>query len=300
MLAAVALAGYLAGHGNSRAAASGGGGTVIAPAGSVLLHYPASWRAAKGAPQIPGLALSRELVLGPDGHAGQAGLLVGQLPAAESAPVPEGFMALARQMKAPEVVILPEAQGYRYQGLKVSGFKPELTLYVIPSPGGPSTALACYAPSASGDDMATCEQVVSTLTLIGESQNYALTPAPSYARELTAWIATLDRERLAVRRGMSVRATPATTQRLAGRLVSILAKAASDLSALEAPPAAGPAQTRLAASLWRARDAYTTLASSAPSQDAVRLTAARAQIDSAEAGVSRSLERFAWLGYAHR
>jgi hypothetical protein len=208
-------------------------------------------------------------------------------------------MSAARQLKAPEVVILPEAQGYRYPGLRVSGFKRELTLYVIPSPGGPSTALACYASSASGEDMATCEQIVSTVTLIGQSQSYALTPAPAYARALTAWITVLDRERLAVRRKLGVQAGPAVAQRLAGTLASIFAKAASDLSALEAPPAAGPAQAQLAATLWRARDAYRALATLAPSQDAARLAPARVRIDAAEADVNQALERFAWLGYAH-
>jgi hypothetical protein len=298
LLVAVALVGYLAGHGKSHAAL-GPERTATVSAGSVLLHYPVSWQAVHGAPQVPGLSLTAALVLAPGGDAGRAGLVVGQFPAGESDPVPEDFMALARQMKAPEVVSLPEAQAYRYPDLKLSGFKSTLTVYTIPSPAGASTALACYASSPTGDDMARCEQVVSTLTLVGQSQSYALTPAPAYARALSTWIAGLDRQQLGIRRELGLRVPPATTERLAKSLASVFAKAATDLSALEAPPAAGSAQTRLAASLWRARDAYMNLASVVPGQDAASLASARTQAEAGEAAVNRALERFAWLGYAH-
>ena len=147
--------------------------------------------------------------------------------------------------------------------------------------------------------MARCEQIVSTLTLVGQSQNYALTPAPAYDHELSTWIAGLDRQHVAIRRELGLRVPPSTTERLANSLASVFAKAATDLSALEAPPAAGSAQTRLAASLWRARDAYTSLAAVVPGQDAASLASARTQAEAGETAVNRALERFAWLGYAH-
>jgi hypothetical protein len=264
----------------------------------VLLHYPSDWRTAGNGPGIPGLALSHSLTLAPGGDASRAGLIVGQLPAGESDPVPQGLIAIAHQLQGPEVVSLPEAQAYRYSRLSIPGFHPQLTLYAIPSPGGPSTALACYAVAPSGEEMAACEQVVSTLTLAGQSQSYSLTPVPAYTHQLDAWFAAMDRERLSVRAGMARRPGPVTLQRLATRLEAIFAKAASGLSALEASLATGSAQVRLAASLWRARDAYAALAAVAIGQDPASLSSARKQIEGAETEVNWALERFAWLGYA--
>jgi hypothetical protein len=94
-------------------------------------------------------------------------------------------------------------------------------------------------------------------------------------------------------------AAPAATARLATALAGQFATAAASLAALEPPPAAGPAQAALAASILQARDTYRTLAAAGTAESVASYDAARGQVDAAEAGVDAALESFALLGYNH-
>jgi hypothetical protein len=291
----VAIIGYLAGHGRSHRASAER--MLTASAASVLLEYPSRWQPASAAPAIPGLSISHSIVLAPGGDPMHAGLVAGQLLGGEPSALPLPFTALLRKLPDTEVVDLLGNQAYRYARLSVPGFAPELTLYTIPSPGGNATALACYAASGFAAEMRTCEQIVSTLTLVGQSQSYDLTPSASYARQLTASIGRLDQQRLALRAEMGTHATFGTIQRAASRLASLFAAAAESLSALEPSLAAGRAQATLAASLLAARDAYTAFANAAGIGGPTALAAARKQVEQAETAVDSALEGFALLGY---
>ena len=57
---------------------------------------------------------------------------------------------------------------------------------MIPNPGGDPTALACYAPSPTSPYMRACEGIVSGVTVVGQSQNFQLTPEAGYAAKIGA------------------------------------------------------------------------------------------------------------------
>jgi hypothetical protein len=139
--------------------------------------------------------------------------------------------------------------------------------------------------------MRTCEQIAATLTLVGQSQSYAVVPEPGYASKVSAAIATLDSERVGLRREMGRGAAPGTMRRLAQRLANGFANAAASISVLEPSIVAGPAQAALSAALGQAREAYTALASNATS------AAALTRVSEGEASVTAALESFALLGY---
>jgi hypothetical protein len=293
---AIAIIGYMAGH--SRSAAAVKEKLLTASIAGLQLDYPSSWQAAAAAPQIPGLAIAHASVLAPRGDASQAGLITGQLPAGEPSPLPAAFVASMRQLPQTTVVSLLEVRAYRYSGLSIRGFDRSLTVYAIPNPGNSdSNVLACYASAALAAEMQTCQQIVATLTLVGQSQSYDLTPEPAYAQRLSASIALLDGQRVASRREMSAHATPATLQRLATRLAVAFGVAATSLGALESSAATDQAQIVLSSSILHARDAYRALATAAGAASSSGMTAARAQVYEAETHVDNALESFALLGY---
>jgi hypothetical protein len=293
---AIAIIGYMAGHSGSAAAVKEK--LLTASISGLQLDYPSSWQASASAPPIPGLAIAHPSVLAPHGDASQAGLITGQLPAGEPSPLPAPFVASMRQLPHTSVVSLLEVRAYRYSGLSIRGFDRSLTVFAIPNPGNSdSTVLACYASAALAAEMQTCQQIVSTLTLVGQSQSYDLTPEPAYARLLSASIATLEGQRVALRREMGARVTPPVLQRLATRLAAAFDAAATSLGALGSSAATAQAQIVLSSAILHARDAYKALAAAAGAASSSRMVAARAQVDEAEARVDSALESFALLGY---
>jgi hypothetical protein len=292
---AVAIVGYLAGRGHSAAARVQRTHTTLTA--DAVLTYPTSWKPATDAPQIPALSMTHSFALGPNGDAAQAGLLTGQLTGGQPSPLPARFIGHMRGLPNTEVVDLAETQAYRYSRLSIPGFNPQLTLYVIPNPEGKPTAFACYASQAFSSYLHTCQQIVSSLTLVGQSQGYALTPDPDYARGVNAGIQTLNRQRVAARRQMGQGATSATLARLASGLAHSFTSASISLSTLESSPVTERAHTKLIASLGQARDAYTALSGTVSGPDRSRYDAARARVYEAEASVETALENFTLLGY---
>jgi hypothetical protein len=295
LLVVAAIIGFVAGHRGARRAPAEK--VLTASVANVLLNYPSAWQPVTAPPAIPALTISHQLALAPAGKAAQAGLLAGGLPGGEPSPLPRPFIALFRSLPHAEVVNLLGNQAYRYARLTVPGFAPEITLYTIPNPGGEATALACYATAALAAELHTCEHIVSTLTLVGQSQAYDLSPNPAYASQLSTSLAALDRQRVALRREMSHEEPSLTLERTAARLAGVFAHAAESLSALEPSLAVGRAQAALAAALVQARDAYKTLATAVREGGTAGVTAARSQVYQAEAAINVALEGFALLGY---
>jgi hypothetical protein len=296
---AVAILGYIAGH-NRSTSASGVQTPRSAFAGNVLLSYAPRWRAAPAAPPIPGLPISHPVVYAPTGDAAGAGLISGQLAGGLTAPLAASFYTRLRGLPEASVVDFVEGEGYRYRKLTLPGFNRMLTLYVIPSPGGSSTVLACYASPALAREMRICEASASTLRLTGQQQSYSLAPDPSYAARISRVIGTLDRQRVLLRGEMSREVTPANVERLAPRLAAAFASAASSLSTLEAPLAAGQAQAALSAAIVQAREAYVALGAGAQAEIVSSYEAAEKQVYEAEAGVDAALESFTLLGYSQQ
>lgn len=291
-LGAVAILGYLAGHGRSAAAAPQRIRNIHV--GGVVVGAPADWIQAAGVPSIPGLAIAEPVVLAPGG---EAGFLTGQMPVGEPSPLSSGLLAELPSVPHTEIVNLVEGQAYRYSELNVPGFARMLTLYVIPNAGGAATVVGCYASKRVSAELPTCERIVATVTLVGHSQSYYLTPEPGYAHQLNRTIEALDRQRVALRSEMHARPAISDVQGLAARLADGFAAAATSLSLMEPPLVAHRAQVVLKSSIARAHDAYLALAEAARARSPVRYNAARTQVDEAEAIVSRALENFATLGY---
>jgi hypothetical protein len=276
--------------------------TRSALAAGVLLEYPSVWREAAAAPSIPGLPLEHAVLLGPGASAGAAsgspaaGLLVGSLPAGEPAPLPRSFLGRLPAAPRTAVVNLLELQAYRYSGLRSPAFPGSPTIYAIPRQRlGPALAV-CYGRAASASFMRTCEGVVASVTQLGETQSYSLTPDPAYARSLGAALATLDRQRLEVATELRSSPAPPRMGALATRLASSFAAAANALSALEAPVPVANAQASLLQALGACRSAYAALARTAAAAPASAL-AGIARARASEGGVDQALEGFALLGY---
>jgi hypothetical protein len=291
----IVIIGYVVGHSRSQGAPAEK--VLTASAGNVLLTYPVTWRSAAAAPEIKGLAIAHPLVLAPGGDATRAGLVAGALGGGEAAPLPRPLVALMRALPETAVVDLLGSQAYRYAHVRLAGFDRDLTLYAIPNPGGEEIVLACYSSASLTADIRTCEHIVASLTLLGQSQTYDLTPNTSYARELSAPVAALDQQRSSLRREMAVRATTAAAQAAATRLASAYTSAATSISKLEPPSAAGAAQTTLTSSIAQASTAYKAFATAVAEENPTGLTAARKQVEEAETDVQGALEEFALLGY---
>jgi hypothetical protein len=295
VLALAALLGYVAGNRHARTAPREP--TLTASLDGVLLDVPPHWRPAARSLEIPGLVVRHAVALAPGGDSSQAGLLAGTLPAGQGNPLPGQLLARLRQQPTTAVVGLQEAQAYRYTGLSIAGFDKGLTVYVVPNPGGDSTALACYAAAAQSPEMQACQRSVATLRLAGQSQTYDLTPKPEYAQSLSASISSLNARRTMLRGQMGNGATPHALQRVAGKLARAFAEAAGSLSGLETTLATGQAQSALSGAILRARAAYAALAAAVGARSEAGFATARKQVERAEAAVDRALLGFALLGY---
>ncbi len=300
VLVAVAILGYTVGHHRAPATPSVAprATTRTASGANILLEYPSGWRLATAVPAIPGLPIAHPLLLAPGGDAAHAGLLSGQLAGGEPSPLPGRFLTLLRGTPHTEVVNLIDDQAYRYSRLSLSGSDRTLDLYVILAVGKSPTALVCYASKAFSTYLAQCEQIVASLTPIGQSSTYDLTPDTAYGLRLGTLIEVLNKERLTLRREMRIHATPASVGSLATTLAGRFAAAAASLAALESPPVAGPAQAVLESSILRARDTYRALAAASTAEDLAGYDVTLAQVNAAEAGVDTALEGFALLGYS--
>ena len=296
VLLAVAIAAYLIGSHRSSAPSSPTGSgalageTRIASGSSVLLEYPAAWQTSGTTPVLAGLPIEHPLLLVPGGHASEAGLLSGQLPAGQPSPLPASFVALIHVVPRTEVVSLGNGEAYRYSA--ITGYQRTLDVYVVPAAGASATALVCYAASGYSSYLRQCEQIVAKATVVAQS-SYSLSPDATYANQLNGLISGLDKERVTLRAQM--RAKPESVATLATRLAAGFARTSAAVAALEPPLPASAAQAALAGSLQDAHDAYTALAVAAG--EPVGYASAEPKVNAAEAAVDAALENFALLGY---
>lgn len=294
VLVVAALVGYIVGHGHAASAPSEKSRSLLA--GSVLVEAPVEWRLA-APPTIPGLVISKPVVVAPGSDPAEAGLLSGELPAGEPSPLPSSFVSHLSGMPETAIVNLVQAQAFRYSHLHVTGFSKMLTVFAIPNPGGRPAVTACYAATNDSRDMQVCERIVATLTVVNLTHSYDLTPEPGYARQLSRPITSLDRERVTLRREMYQHNVPTVVQGLAERLATAFANAAISISLLEPPLVAHRAQQVLDGAVLNARGAYYGLVGAVASRSPSRYNAARTRVDEAEASVDSALENLILLGY---
>ncbi|HEX3433362.1 MAG TPA: hypothetical protein VHT25_04785 [Solirubrobacteraceae bacterium] len=296
VLVAVAVLGYVAGHSRSDNGAAEADRT--AKSAHVLIEYPRGWHPVAGGAQIPGLALAHPQLIVARGAASSSGLIIGELPAGELGPLPRRFVSRLHRLPQTTVVDLVEGQAYRYAQFSGPELQEPLTIFVIPNPDGDATALACYAPSQASRYMAECEQAVSGVTVVDQSQIYELTPEPGYAARISAAIASLDRLRVSLKRELHPEITAERTEQLATQLSEGFASAGQSLLRLEPSAAAVRVQKALASAIQRAREGYVALAGAAAERSLSSYTAAKERITAAEADVDWALENFVLTGYA--
>jgi hypothetical protein len=297
VLVVVAIAGYLLGiHRGSTSSITATGALRVASGTNLLVEYPSGWQTAASAPRLAGLKIAGSHVLAPAGNSTTAGLISGQLPAGEAGPLPAAFLALVHGKPHVEVVNLEHVQAYRFSQL--SGYERTLDVYVIPTVGGTPTVLVCYAASGSSSFLQQCEQIVATVTLVGET-SFDLSPNASYAGQLEKLIGKLQEERLRLRREIRASTVPARLSSLASTLAARFAGASTSLVSLEPPQAATAAQAELTTALMSAHAAYVTLSTAAAAEDSAAYSEAEQKVSTAEAGVDAALQNFALLGYNH-
>jgi hypothetical protein len=292
---AAAILGYAAGHSHSKSVTGDAGRT--AASSHVLLEYPPGWKPASGGAQIPNLTVASAQLLAPHGEAARAGLIVGTLAPSGLGPLPGAFVSALRRLPATAVVDLVETQAYRYQQLSVPGFSRALTIFVIPSAEGDSTALVCYAPSPASPYMHACEQTVSGVAVVGQAQSYQLTPEAAYAAKISAAVVALDRLRVALKSELRPQVTAEQAQQVATRLRGGFAAAGASLSKLEPTFAARRVQAALSSAIQRADAGYADLAQAAAERSVADYTAAQKRVSQAESDVDLALESFALIGY---
>ncbi|HLB21170.1 MAG TPA: hypothetical protein VK605_03630 [Solirubrobacteraceae bacterium] len=292
---AVAVLGYVAGH--SRSHDGSAEALHTARGAHVLIKYPVGWKPVSSGVGVPGLAIAHTQLIVAGSPATRAGLIIGTLPAGELGPLPRRFLAHLLRLPQTAVVDLAEGQAYRYAQFSGPGLQEPLTVFVIPNPDGAPTALACYAPSPKSSYMRACEQAVSGVTVVGQSQAYQLTPQRGYAAQISSAIASLDRLRVSLKRELQPQVSAERAQQLTKRLAGGFAQAAAALSGVEPTPAAARVQAALASSIARTRDGYTSLANAAGERDASGYKVAQKRVLDAEADVDRTLQAFVLLGY---
>lgn len=303
VLVAVAIVGFAVGRGS----ASDPSPEVTheaANAATVVNYAPGSgWRVASGAPTFPGLSISHPLVLAPGGDASHAGLVVGQLLGSGPGPLPAELLERLHESPATDVVDLLNTQAYRYAQLKLAGSDRALTLFTIPGSMTATTAVLCYASSASSSDMHACEHLAGSLAIATgqprvEVRTFEpLTPKAAYGARIRAAVARVNSLLSTIRPELRAGDTRAGTARVAGRLAEGLAAASESLAGISPPSAAAEVHEAISASLTRAHDAYAALSAAAENGDAGAYATARSQVYSAEAGLSRAVKDLTLLGY---
>jgi hypothetical protein len=299
VLVVLALLGFLAGHHRAqRSSADTAGSEVsVTTASGIQLDYPADWQPAKSALPIPGLPIADPLVLSPAGDSTEAGLISGQILPSQTSPLPVRLLSHLRAPPATQVVNVGFTQAYRYSRLSIPGYAPALILYVLPNTGNGTTAVACYAATADSAYMKECEQIVTSVSVTGQSAD-ELTPDSAYAGQLDALIEGLDSTRATLRREMGVSTTTGKLANLSMALAERYTSAAATLSKIKAPAMAGPAQAALANALVGTDDAYRALAAAASTSSATGGRTAEIRIGEAENNVNATLESFTLLGYS--
>ncbi len=299
--ALAALGGYLIGH---RSGGSGGGRgappvALLSPAyvADVQLETPPDWRAGSSAPTIAGLALTHAVVLSPNGQTSLGGLIAGEVPRGEVAPLPASLLAQLAARPTTAVVGLSRTEAFRYSNVVVPGWKRPLTIYALPNRGASSTLLVCYATGAAPATLGTCEQIVATLHPIGQNGGGYIAPDAQYGQAVTAAMHALGDERVRARTEIRGASSLGAARAPAARLAHLFATTAAALGKVEPPLIAGPAQAALVRALLGAREAYEALATAAGAENGSGYETAREQATAAETAVDTALRSYALLGY---
>lgn len=284
--------GYATGHGSSTPASA----ATSVPGSPLTLEYPADWRDASLPASLSALKLRRTIVLAPRGDASVGGLFAVSV-AEEGNLLPAAIMPKLEGRFQGEAISLVGSSAFRFQQLSVIGSEERLTIYSIPAGGGRYTVAVCFAPPGAAHTLSRCEEIVES------SQNPAegstglaeLEPQPSYARQLSATLKTLQQAQ--ARAALADASSAPTIAREATLLESAFAGAQAALAALTPPAVAAHAGSELARSMHEAQLAYAALAQAAAAGSNGSFAVARRRVHDAEAAVRGALQGLDLLGY---
>jgi hypothetical protein len=161
----------------------------------------------------------------------------------------------------------------------------------VPTPRGAAT-VACLTPRvlASGTKPADCAPVAATLRLNG-LRALAVSPGSAYGDALSAVLARLDGERLALRRQLEGARTRPEQARAASGLAAAYATSAARVHRITYSPFARPSHLALEAALRLAARRYATLARTAREGDKAGYARAASRVEAAEKNVDAGIRR---------
>jgi hypothetical protein len=300
VLVLAAICGYVVGKGRSSNPSAEA--ALYASNANATVEYPqsAGWRPAARVPPIAGLSFSQPLVLAPAGDPSRAGLIAGQLVNRGWSPLPQAFLAAARELPKTEVVGLVNSEAYKYTGVQTGTPARAFTLYTIPSSSAREASVMCFAPAAGEDDMHTCEGIAASLIVnypAGVAAITDITPEATYSRQISAALERVNQLRMALRAGVGGRAVPTTVAKLSVQLADGLTNVLDSLSPVRPPGPAEQVHAALLSSLSNTGAAYSSLAAAASAGDQEAYSAALQRIAAAEANLNGVLAAFSLLGY---
>jgi hypothetical protein len=304
LLVVAAVVGYLVGHhqagtADARPEAPLSSSTLDSLTGIVLEH-PATWRRARVTVAGEAIgALRQPLVLAPNGQSSDAGVVVGLIGHPINEPLPPTLLRhVMGDLRAEVVLLVAGEQAYRYSGLVLSGSGLRLTAYSIPGSSGRTVVLLCYAKSGDTRTLRESEQIAEAVTLPPQDEAVNLTEDAHFASVLKATLATLTRQRAALRLKMRAPAASSTLALLATRMAEAFAAAQHRLSDLGQLPQPGTtAERTLLESLAAVQRAYASLAEAAASAPSAGYMAASSAVYQAESNLQGALNGLSLLGY---
>jgi predicted Ser/Thr protein kinase len=268
----LALVGFFVGHATGKSSKSASGSTKIT-VGKATIAYPGDWQPTESAPTIPGVPAPNSQAIAPKGST-NSGLVFDSVAQNWPTFLPEAFLGHITQADVENrtVVKLGSLQAFRYANLHPTGFSGVVTVFVVPQPSRPSTAIACYA--ASGTIPATCESIAAGVKISG-AKPYQLTPSSEYVQTLNSSMARVNSARSS---GLK-------------KLNSATSGKAQSQAYVK------PVNDPLVASLRSAGSAYTSLASAATAGSTSRYNAARTQATKSAKAVDAAVQNFRQIGF---
>lgn len=261
----------------------------------LTVRHPRSWRADTAAPLVLRRDLEKPFSLKPASPT-TAGLVAGMSRDTGVNLVPVGIdRRLTKRPPTRTPVRLGAYEGYRYTGIRLTGFRRALTLYVIPTTTGVAT-LFCYGPAGASTTLPACEQIVGTVVL-RTGKTGPLGPDRALATTLAAAMKRLNEVRRTERRAIADATTASAIPPHASAIATRYRKAAAEVHATDVTPEALPAQAAVRASFLAARTAYDQLASAAEKDASDLFTKRSRQVRLAEQAVNKTLTSLEQVGY---
>jgi hypothetical protein len=296
VLAFAAVGGFLIGGSGSDSGSDEPEFANSASAGGIELSFPADWERASGKPDLPGLELSDQMTLAPQGEGGSS-LSAGSTTASGATLLPAGLLKRLPNEPEGEPVRLGETEALRYTDLRPRGYRDPVTLYAVPTNDGVATAVCSAATGAPSDFLPTCEQIAATLELSGVKP-VPLGPSADYARAVGDALGPLNEARQSQGADLNEADTPAEQARAAQALARAYGVAAGAVGDAPAGPAESDANGAMMSALRQLEDAYGRLADAAEAGDSGSYTGASNDVSAAEKRLQRSLNELESLGYA--